>query len=139
MEDNVFWKTTFHRRYPSMGVNLPWRTNLMEHGLWWKTPLMEDRVKGKTKFYGTHPASRDKSNETHSLLEDKLWWKTTFDGGQFLLKDYLEYKIIRRHNQTSMNMNLSVSELYFVLQISQPPRIAEKQFYIQHLHMDLSF
>ena len=30
-------------------------------------------------------------------------------------------------------------ESYFVLQISQPPKIAEKWFCIQNLHMDLSF
>ena len=38
-----------------------------------------------------------------------------------------------------MNMNLSVSEPNFVLQISQPPDIAEILFCIQNLHMNLSF
>ena len=37
------------------------------------------------------------------------------------------------------DMTLSISESYFVLQISQSPNIAQKWFYIQNLHMDLSF
>ena len=41
--------------------------------------------------------------------------------------------------RTSINMNLSVSEPHFVLQISQPPNIAQKWFCIKNLHMDLSF
>ena len=32
-------------------------------------------------------------------------------------------------------MNLSISEPHFVLQISQPPNIAQKWFCIQNLHM----
>ena len=38
-----------------------------------------------------------------------------------------------------MNMNLSYLELHFVLQISQPPNIAQIWFCIQNVHMDLSF
>ena len=37
------------------------------------------------------------------------------------------------------DMTLSISESYFVLQISQSPNIAQKWFCIQNLHMDLSF
>ena len=37
------------------------------------------------------------------------------------------------------NLNLSVSETYFVSQISQPPKMVEKWFCIQNLRMDLSF
>ena len=36
-------------------------------------------------------------------------------------------------------VNLSVSETYFVSQISQPPKMVEKWFCIQNLRMDLSF
>ena len=39
----------------------------------------------------------------------------------------------------SMNMNLSISEPHFVLQISQPTNIAQKRLCIQNLYMDLSF
>ena len=39
----------------------------------------------------------------------------------------------------SMNMYLSISEHSFVVQISQPPKIAQNWFCIQNLHMDLSF
>ena len=38
-----------------------------------------------------------------------------------------------------MNINLPISELHFVLQISQPPNITQKWFCIQNLHMDISF
>ena len=38
-----------------------------------------------------------------------------------------------------MNMNLCISEPHFVLQISQPPNIAQKWFFTQNLHMGLSF
>ena len=38
-----------------------------------------------------------------------------------------------------MNMYLFTLERRFVLQISQPPRIAQNWFYIQNFHMDLSF
>ena len=37
-----------------------------------------------------------------------------------------------------MNMYLSIPEPRFVLQISQPPQIAQNWFCIQNLHMDLS-
>ena len=37
-----------------------------------------------------------------------------------------------------MKMNLCISEPHFVLQISQPPNIAQKWFCIQILRMDLS-
>ena len=37
------------------------------------------------------------------------------------------------------DMTLSISESYFVYQISQAPNIAQKWFCIQNLHMDLSF
>jgi len=37
------------------------------------------------------------------------------------------------------NLNLSVSETSFVLQISQPPKFAETRFCIQNLRVDLSF
>ena len=40
---------------------------------------------------------------------------------------------------TIMNMNLSVSEPYFVSQLSQPPNITQKWFSIQNLHMNLCF
>ena len=43
-----------------------------------------------------------------------------------------------RTTQVSMNINLSISEPHFVLQISQPPNIAQKWFCIQNLHMDIS-
>ena len=38
-----------------------------------------------------------------------------------------------------MNMYLSILEPGFVLQISQPPKIAQNWFCIHNLHMDLSF
>ena len=41
--------------------------------------------------------------------------------------------------QVSINMYLPISEPGFVLQISQPPKIAQNWFCIQNLHMDLSF
>ena len=41
--------------------------------------------------------------------------------------------------QICMNINLSISELHLVLQISQPPNIAQKWFCIQNLHIDISF
>ena len=41
--------------------------------------------------------------------------------------------------QVNMNMNLCISEPHSVLQISQPPNIAQKWFYTQNLHMGLSF
>ena len=41
--------------------------------------------------------------------------------------------------QVSMNMNLSISEPNFVLQISQSPNNAQKWFCIQNLLMGLSF
>ena len=41
--------------------------------------------------------------------------------------------------QVNMNMNLCISESIFVLQISQPPKITQKWFCTQNLHMDLSF
>ena len=41
--------------------------------------------------------------------------------------------------QVSMNIYLSISEPGFVLQISQPPKIAQNWFGIQNWHMDLSF
>ena len=41
--------------------------------------------------------------------------------------------------QVSINMYLSISEPGFVLQISQPPKIAQNWFCIQNLHKDLSF
>ena len=39
----------------------------------------------------------------------------------------------------SINLNLSISQPYFVFQISQPPNMAQKWFCIQHSQMDLSF
>ena len=44
-----------------------------------------------------------------------------------------------RGTSDQKNLNLSVSENYFVSQISQPPKVAEKWFCIQNLRMDLSF
>ena len=41
--------------------------------------------------------------------------------------------------QVCMNLNLSTSELHFVFQISQPPNIAQKWFFMQNLQMDLNF
>ena len=41
--------------------------------------------------------------------------------------------------QVSMNMNLSILEPHFVMQISEPPNIAEKRICIQNLDMGLSF
>ena len=41
--------------------------------------------------------------------------------------------------QVIPNMTFSISEPHFVLQISQPPIIAQKWFCIQNLHMDISF
>ena len=41
--------------------------------------------------------------------------------------------------QVSMNINSSISETHFVLQISQPLNIAQKLFCIQNFHTDLSF
>ena len=38
-----------------------------------------------------------------------------------------------------MNMYLSISEPGFVLQISQPTKIAQNWLWIQNLHMDRSF
>merc|ERR1712081_55818 len=38
-----------------------------------------------------------------------------------------------------INLNLSISQPYFVFQISQPPNMAQKWFCIQHSQMDLSF
>ena len=40
--------------------------------------------------------------------------------------------------QAIPNMTLSILELHFVLQISQPTIIAQKWFCIQNLHLDLS-
>ena len=40
--------------------------------------------------------------------------------------------------QVSMNMYLSISEPGFVLQITQPPKIAQNWFCIQNLHINLS-
>ena len=39
----------------------------------------------------------------------------------------------------SIDLNLSISQPYFVFQISQPPNMAQKWFCIQHSQMDLSF
>ena len=39
----------------------------------------------------------------------------------------------------SINLNLSISQPYFVFQISQPPNMAQEWFCIQHTQMDLSF
>ena len=39
----------------------------------------------------------------------------------------------------SINLNLFISQPYFVFQISQPPNMSQKCFCIQHSRMDLSF
>ena len=39
----------------------------------------------------------------------------------------------------NMNMNMYISEPYFILQISHPPKIAQKWFCIKTLQMDISF
>ena len=39
----------------------------------------------------------------------------------------------------SINWNLSISQPYFVFQISQPPNMAQKSFCIQQSQIDLSF
>ena len=48
---------------------------------------------------------------------------------------------LRRQVQLSVsnNLNLSVSQPYFVFQIFQPPNMAQRWFCIQHSQMDLCF
>ena len=53
MEDDLWWKTTFDGRRPSM-----------EDDLWWKMTF--DGRQPLTSFDWRHP-----------LMEDTLWWKTT--------------------------------------------------------------
>ena len=60
MEENLWWKTTFGGRQPSVEDNLQWkrtlsgRQTLVEDDLWWKMtfggrkPLVEDALRWKT-------------------------------------------------------------------------------------------
>ena len=79
--ENLWWKTTFSGRRPSVEDNLWWKTTfggrrpLVEDNLWWKTtfsgrqPSVEDDLCWKTTYCGRLPA-----------VEDDLQWKTTFVG-----------------------------------------------------------
>ena len=63
-EDDLWWKTTFDGRRPSMEGNLRWKKTF--DGRW---PSIKENLRWKTTFDGRQP-----------LTEDNLWQKTTFNG-----------------------------------------------------------
>ena len=87
MEDVPRWKTILYGRGPSIEDNLWWKTTFHGRDIRWKTtfhgrqPSMEDDLRWKTTFDGRRLDRR------RPLMKDVLRHKTIFDGRPPLMED----------------------------------------------------
>ena len=93
MEDDLWWKTTFHGRRPLIEDNLWWK--MTSDGRWpLRRPLMKGDLWWKRTNDGRRPLTEDDLWWKMTLMEDDLWCKMTFDGRRSLMEDNLWWKMI---------------------------------------------
>ena len=73
MEDNIYWKTTFDGRQPSMEDDLQWKRTFDG-----RQPSIEDGLQWKTTFDGRRPSMEDdifrQIRLNHSgVVGEELW------------------------------------------------------------------